>query len=305
MEERNVLSSEEVDAIIAAAQSASKAGIEGDAADQAESSNINTNALNRIVINVMQELEKKLAVLLRRKIAITQSPIRESKTEEFEQAVDRVICYSCYKLDPLGSSIITALDADFISVSLNLLYGGKVQPTDENIVGNVGIITAEKIGAIILDCLQASCVEYTSFTHKAVKSSLIFNTINNIDANEKIYVIDFKSIIDEVETNFRIMLPEEFLLKLIPVKTGNAKHKDRDFWRTAIKSEVIDSYVTISTVLPDIRMKLKDFRQLHVGDEIEISDPTIVYVRLSELKLFRGLAGQSNAKMVVKVVGQI
>lgn len=302
MEERNILSSEEVDAIIKAAQTASQ---DTDSAAPVDNSNINSNALNRIIVNLIEELEKKLSVLLRRKITITHNPIRDSKIEEFEQPTEPSPCYSDFKLDPLGSSLMTIIDADFISLTLNLLYGGKAQNSIENKIGNVGIITAEKIGSMIIDCLEIACAELSKFTHKATKSSLVLSTVNNIDANEKIYVVEFKCVIDEIDTNFKLLLPEEFLIKMIPVKTGTGKHKERDFWRSAIKSEVIDSYVTVSTVLPDIKIKLKEFRQLKVGDEIEISDPTIVYVRLSDLKLFRGLAGQSNAKMVVKIVGQI
>ena len=61
MEERTILSSEEVDAIIKSAQASS--ALEELPDSNTPSSNINTNALNNIIENVRTEIENKLTAI--------------------------------------------------------------------------------------------------------------------------------------------------------------------------------------------------------------------------------------------------
>ncbi len=75
------------------------------------------------------------------------------------------------------------------------------------------------------------------------------------------------------------------------MKTGSGKHKEKDFWRSAIKSEVMDSYVTVTYKHGGFEDNLKDFMALKEGDELEIGDPTVVYVCMNDLKVYRALAG--------------
>jgi flagellar motor switch protein FliM len=126
-----------------------------------------------------------------------------------------------------------------------------------------------------------------------------------MQASDQVYCTDFTISFEEFESKISLYISEYFFAHLIPTVTGKNMHKEKDFWRTAIKSEVMDSFVTVRTNMKDVPMKVKDFMNLKEGDVIPIADPTLVYVCLNDLKLYRGVAGQSNGKVVVKVVSQI
>jgi flagellar motor switch protein FliM len=207
----------------------------------------------------------------------------------------------------MESPAVVSVNYRLIDVLINLLYGGTVDKQEETQqkIGKNGLIAAEKINQIMMDCMVAACKEHGEFITEEYKTSVTFNTICNIPNDEPIFSAEFKIQIDEIENIARINLTEEFLIKLIPIKTRKAQHKEKDFWRSAIKSEVMDSFVTITTNMNDLKMSVKDFMALNEGDEIEIGDPTVVFVCLNDLKLYRALAGQSNSKLVVKVVGQV
>lgn len=306
MEERNVLSSEEVEAILKASQSAGDEATMASHEDTAVSS-INTHALGHIIATVCDELEKKLTVLLRKKAAVKSKPAVTSKMEEcVKQANDRDT-YSSYKLLPYASDCLISMEFTFIDQAINLLYGGKTIVGSDEIVscGKIGGIAAEKIGSIVIESFAHAAKTHGEIQFEHHKTGQAINHVNHVQDNETVYVIEFSAAFEEIETKLCLYLTEEFLIKLLPVRTTTYHHQEKDFWRTAIKSEVIDSYVTITTTINDTQLKVKDFMNLKEGDLIPISDPTLVYVCLNNLKLFKAVAGQSNSKIVVKVVSQV
>lgn len=309
MEERNVLSAEEVDAILKAAQQAGEeASNEPTDPNAEESTNtINTHALSVIYDTLCTELENKFTVLLRKKVVIkTKAPVVVEVEEGLKQASERDL-YSAYKIHPSETHAIVAIEYPMLDQSINLLYGGKMQKTigEENWCGKVGIITAEKISKLVLSCLSDACKEYGKIEYDHYKTNHLVSNVNNMENADQVYYSDFTLSFEEFDAKFSLYISEYFFTHLIPATTGRSKHKEKDFWRTAIKSEVMDSYVTISTNMMDVPMKVSEFMALKEGDVVPIGDPTLVYVCLNNLKLYRGVAGQSNSKMVVKVVSQI
>ena len=305
MEERTILSSEEVDAIIKSAQASS--ALEELPDSNTPSSNINTNALNNIIENVRTEIENKLTVILKKKIVVIAQPFNLTSVENLIAASSEKNVYTSFKLTPCGSPVVTVVDSSLLDVCLNVLYGGTSQAKSDNqaYVGKVGLISGEKIGKIIIDCLVVACAEYMELQHELYKSALVLANASNIDSEEPVYSAEFVMNVDDIEAKCSLHLTEEFLLKMIPVKAGKGTHREKDFWRTAIKSEVTDSYVTVNSTMTDVRISVGEMLKMKNGDEIEIGDPTVVFVCLNSLKLFRAVACQSNDKVVVKIISQV
>lgn len=312
MEERNVLSPEEVDAILKAAQevgeatAAESAATDKDGAGEGENG-INTHALNVIFDTLTTELENKFTVLLRKKVVVkTKSPVIAKVEDCLKQTNERDM-YSAYKLHPSETHAVVMIEYPMLDQSINLLYGGKMQKTvgEENWCGRIGLITAEKISKLILSCLLEASKEYGTIEYEHYKTNRSIENINNMQPADQVYCTDFTLSFEEFESKIFLFISENYFTHLVPTVTGKSGHKEKDFWRTAIKSEVMDSFVSISTNMKDVPMKVKDFMNLKEGDVIPIADPTLVYVCLNELKLYRGVAGQSNGKVVVKVVSQI
>jgi flagellar motor switch protein FliM len=307
MDEPNVLSTEEVEALIKAAQTASLGADEITEESTEDNSNINTHALTNILENTRSDFENKLTVLLRKKIAVRfKPPVLTNATESTKEA-DEIHTYTSIKVMPYDDSIMVALEFKFLDLAINLLYGGKIQEgsTIPTSVGKIGVITAEKVSNMLLESLQKSCKDHATITYENYKTSTLLKNSTYFNEDEQLYLIQFEVTIDEIESKFQMYIAENILNIMLPVKTGKGKHRDSDFWRTAIKSEVIDSNVTITTNIADVRITVKDFMNLKDGDEIPIGDPTLVFVCMNNLKLFRALAGQSNSKIVAKIVGQI
>ena len=306
-----ILTSEEVDAILKVTQEKSlDLGTLSTNID-ASSQQIKkySYALSDINDAIRSDVEKNLSALLRKRVIIkTKSsnfaPVSACLTENGDKNTLTV-----FRLLPSEQYGIFLVDMPFIDQAINLLFGGKVIAGDTPITipGKVGLIISEKIADICLSAFIQACKDYGETSYDILKTAPTLNVASNLGLtmDEQVYFIVLSVFFDEVETSLTFMIAEQFLSEFIPAKNPTRKHKDKDFWRTAIKTQVVDSMVVINVALPDINLKVKDFLELKTGDVIPISDPTLVYVCLNSLKLFRAVAGQANSKLVVKVLNQI
>lgn len=304
-EERNVLSREEVEAIITSTDNTATAqAINGE--EVASESKINTHAIANISETLREILESKLTALFRKKIVMKTSPATALSLEELVKDDSEANVYSIFKIKSHNTTVLVVMTNDFLDIAMNLLFGGKLQESGEGSVqlGKVGVIASEKLALIVLESFVSAVSEYEKIVVEHYKTSHLLHTIMTLP-NDKIHCHELTVCFNEIEKKFKFYLPEEFLAAIAPVNIGAGKHREKDFWRTSIKEEVVDSYVTVTTNMSDVKINVNKLLELKEGDEIEIIDPTVVYVCLNDLKIYRALAGQSNSKVVVKIVGQI
>src|SRR5579885_28421 len=296
-----VLSSEEVDAILKVTQEKQQqdlSKIVGSGDSGGEKGKHYSYALNNINELVRSECEKNLSSFLRKKAIIKTKSFNLGKVSACLAAdSDKKTVYSVFRLSPNEHYGMVLVDLGLLHQIINLLFGGKINANEKTIEnpGKVGTIVAEKLSNLCLTALRDSCVEYGALTYDILKTTNSQNLASNLglEPDDQVYIMDLSIFFDEVETSLKLLLTEDFLIQFIPAKTEGSKHREKDFWRTAIKTQVVDSYVTINVTLPDVSMKVKDFMALKDGDLIPISDPTMVYVCLNNLKLFRASAGQA------------
>lgn len=307
-----VLSSEEVDAILKVTQQKEQdlSKIVGNGDNANEKGKHYTYALTNINELVRSECEKNLTSFLRKKVILKTKSFNLSKVSACLSAnPEAKNIYSVFRLSPNEHYGMILVDMALLHQMINLLFGGKINDKEQVIEnpGKVGNIIAEKLCQLCLTAFSQACEEYGTVTFDILKTTTSQNLASNLglEAEDQVYMMDLSIFFDEIETSLKILITEDFLIQFIPSKVEGNKHREKDFWRTAIKTQVVDSFVTIHVTLPDVSMKVKDFMALKEGDLVPISDPTMVYVCLNNLKLFRASAGQANSKRVAKIINQI
>lgn len=254
------------------------------------------------------EFEKNFTSFLRKRIIVKAKSCNFAPVSSCLKEDDKVI-YSIFRINPKDNYGMVLIDLPMLHQTINLLYGGKLN-TNETIMenpGKVGTIITEKMAQLCINSFVSACQEFGAIQYDLIKTTSSYNLASNLglNAEDQVYIIESTVYFDEYETIIKFLITEEFLIQFIPPKTEGHRHKEKDFWRTAIKTQVVDSFVTISVSMPDVSMKVKEFMALKEGDIIPISDPTMVYICLNHLKLFRAAAGQANAKRVAKIINQI
>jgi flagellar motor switch protein FliM len=305
MSEAPVLSNEEVDALLKAGEDKTvdlSALIGNTSSDLAPDS----TALTNVMDGVRVEWEKGLSAFLRKKITIT---IRSTATAEASialESIDQKQMYTLFRIPSTDHYGIIITSMPFLHNTINLLYGGKIN-REEAIVessGKVGVIVAKKLSEILLSSFAQACLEYGTISYELLKATPFVNLLTNLSLDERVYIVESSIVIDDSEATFKFIIMTDFLTTFFPQKK-QGRHKEKDFWRSAINTQVSDSIVNISVALPDVNMKIQEVMSLKEGDTIVIGDPTLVYICLNNLKLFRGSAGQANNKLVAKIVSQI
>jgi flagellar motor switch protein FliM len=302
-----VLSNEEVDALLKAGQDKnvdlSALGINSDHPDGITQ---DSTALANITDAIRLEWEKAMSAFLRKKISIKVKSTATAQAGVVLEPSDQKYVYTLFRIPPNDHFGLIVTSMPFLHHTINLLYGGKINH-DESIMespGKVGVIVAEKFSHIFLTGFSEACKDYGTVNYEIVKSTPFANLLSSLSLDENVYSIESSIIIDESESTFKFIVMTEFLTNFFPQKK-HPKHKEKDFWRSAINTQVSDSIVNISVTLPDVSMKMHEVMALKEGDTIAISDPTMVYISLNNLKLFRASAGQTNNQRVVKIISQI
>lgn len=306
-----VLTSEEVDAILKASQEKShdlsKIVGQGDFSNNEQEKHY-TYALNNINELFRADCEKNLTSFLRKRIILKTKSASVTQVSACLNENDKFV-YSIFRINPKEQYGMVVIDMPILHQTINLLYGGKLN-TKEQIMdhpGKVGAIIAEKLSQLCLTSFATACQEFGTLNYEIIKTTSSYNLASNLGltGEDQVYMIESTVFFDEFETTIKFLVSEDFFLQFVPAKSDGHRHREKDFWRTAIKTQVVDSFVTISINMPDVTIKVRDFMALKEGDVVPIGDPTMVYVCLNNLKLFRAAAGQANSKRVAKIINQI
>lgn len=314
MSELKVLSKDEVDALLNLTRDGNTemSALENQASVHGESwvensGQINSHALTNIKELCVAECENIFTSFLRKKIIVkfksaNHVQLSECITDKMEKHV-----FSVFQLTPSEEYGMVAIDLALLHHSITLLYGGMINSKDQIIEtpGKIGIIIAEKLCELALDGFKKACSEFGEVSYKVLKTMTLPNLTSKLDLEDHVYAIEMIVVLGEIETSLCLLVTEDFLEEFIPVKPEEVSHIDSNFWRTAIETQVVDSFVSLSMTLPEINIKVNDLNTLKDGDLIPLTDPTAVYVCLNNLKLFRAKAGQANSKRVVKIVSEI
>ncbi len=75
-----------------------------------------------------------------------------------------------------------------------------------------------------------------------------------------------------------------------------------DRWLGAMRSEVKNAEVELSSTLAETTLSLRDVLRLKAGDIIPIEMPALVSLRAEDIPVFRGKLGVSNKQLAIKVV---
>lgn len=312
MSDDKVLSKEEVDALFKASkdngsdlEKIDRNLVEGD--QEWSESAFNKKILSNIVNLTTAECEKNLTSFLRKKLTMSHKKTDTKKLSDYMQENTNKQVYTLFQITPNDQYGMVALDLPFLYHAISLLYGGqnsKDEPIFEN-PGKVGLVVAEKIAQSCIDGFTVTAHEYGQLECQTIKTITQPNLSSKLNVEDSLYIFEMSLHLGELESTVTFMIMENFFKQFLTVNAAAVKHVESNFWRSAIETQVADSFVEVQAILPSISIKLNDLVAMKNGSLIPISDPTLVYISLNELKLFRANAGQANAKRVAKIISEV
>lgn len=313
MSELKVLSKEEVDALLNLNAESELGAVanevhEGSTLTEPESEGtINQKALRNISDLTASECEKILTSFLRKKIHVEFKSTRQGKLSECLEGKTEKHVFTIFRAKPANQYGMASMNMPLLHHSINLLFGGQFNASEAimEAPGKIGIIIADKLIDLCLHAFAKGSADYGEVKFETIKTITTPTLTSKMSLDDQVCAIEMTISMAEVETTLEFMFADSFIKNFIPSNPKDAKHVEGNHWRAAIESQVVDSYVTLNVALPDVSLKVKDILSMKEGDIIPIGDPTLVYVCLNNLKLFKATAGQANSKRVAKILSEV
>lgn len=312
MDDNKILSSEEVDALSKVAHSS-----EDDltkimstlAAQREQARTLQSKTFTNIIDLTWSECEKILSAFIRKKTNVKFKSSDSGKLSSCLVELNEKQVYSVFQVAGYHDYVIVVNPLPFLHQSINALFGGALNPKEAIMEspGKIGLLVAEKLGTLVLEGFSSACKEYGKLSFERVKTVTLTSLISKFSMDEDVYRLTYIVSLGEIESEFTIIIQAKFLDKFLPKETLEESDEtgiEHDIWRDAIKSQVIDSDITIIASLPSIRLSAKELLDLKEGDLIPISDPTSVKITLNDVQLFLGQAAQANEKRIVKILDE-
>jgi flagellar motor switch protein FliM len=131
---------------------------------------------------------------------------------------------------------------------------------------------------------------------------------NIVSPTEVVVISSFHIELDGGGGDFHISLPYSMLepiRELLDAGVQNDK-EDTDFrWSKALRDEIMDVHVGLTTHLLDMNVSLERLMNFKTGDIIPIDMPNHVTVFIEELPTFRAKLGKSRDNIALKITEKI
>jgi flagellar motor switch protein FliM len=248
--------------------------------------------------------ERKLSTFLGRKTEVTFEGMKVCEIKELNLDKTPVILSSALYA-PYNQTGLLFFDYALMQGVMDILFGAGPYKNKTTIttLGKFGIVIAKKLSELCLSALQEAVSEYEHLQINLLKTTEQRSLILNQSLPDQVFNLTFQINLEEIICRLNIAIPDAIFNEITAqAELSPIENQQTSMINDAVKKDIIDSTITLTASLQDIKLKITDIMNLKSGDLIPIQDPTIVCLSHHQKKLFKGSVGQSNAVRVVKII---
>ena len=131
---------------------------------------------------------------------------------------------------------------------------------------------------------------------------------NIVSPTEVVVISSFHIELDGGGGDFHISLPYSMLEPIRELLDAGVQSDKEDTdlrWSKALRDEIMDVHVALSTHMMDVKLTLKDIMELKPGYIIPIEMPDHITVLIEDLPTFRAKLGRSRENVALKIIEKI
>jgi flagellar motor switch protein FliM len=131
---------------------------------------------------------------------------------------------------------------------------------------------------------------------------------NIVSPTEVVVISSFHVELDGGGGDFHISLPYSMLEPIRELLDAGVQSDKEDTdlrWSKALRDEMMDVQVALSTHMMDLKLTLKDIMELEPGYIIPIEMPKHITVLIENLPTFRAKLGRSRDNVALKIIEKI
>jgi flagellar motor switch protein FliM len=315
MSGNDVLSQDEIDALLHGVDSG--AVKTEDAAVPNEARNYDFANQVRIVRGRMPTLEMinerfarlfrtSLFNMLRRAPEVAVAPVKMQKFSEYVHSLHVPTSLNLVKILPLRGTGLVVLDPKFVFAVVDNFFGGNGRFA--KIEGREFTATETRVIHMLLKHVFADMKEAWSHVARLdieyLNSEINPHFANIVSPTEIVVITSFHIELDGGGGDVHITMPYamvEPMRELLDAGVASDRVEHDERWMLALKEEIEDAEVELSTMLGRGRVTMQQLMDMKVGDILPCDFNGRATVLAEEVPIFRGTFGVSHGQQAVQI----
>jgi flagellar motor switch protein FliM len=318
----DLLSQDEIDALLHGVDDVDEdESLEG-SANSGETSDYDFSSQDRLVRGRMPTLEMinerfarhmriSLFNMMRRTAEVSINGIQMIKFGEYVHTLFVPTSLNMVRFRPLKGTALITMEARLVFILVDNFFGGdgryhaKIEgreftPTERRIV--------QMLLKIIFEDYKVAWSPVMDVSFEYLDSEVNPSMANIVSPTEVVVISSFHIELDGGGGDFHVVLPYAMLEPIRELLDAGLQtdKEDTDMrWSKALRDEIMDVSVEISTKFIEVTLPLQKIMDLKAGDIIPIVMPEHITVLIETLPSFRAKLGQSRNNLALKIESKI
>lgn len=320
MSENEVLSEEEVDALMDGVASGEVGGespppagevIPYDLTDQDHIVRGQLPVLEKINANFIRLLEEGFEQMLQRTVEIQEEGLQTVRTNDYIHSLGLPVSLNFIEVPPLQGEALVAFDPAMVFAVVDIYFGGTGKYRNQ-MIGRDFTPTESRIIQLVLNQLQQDLAgawePVMQLTPRYIKSESDPQYSVLAGSREMLVISSFRIEVDGSGGEFHIALPGSMIEPVRDLLDGGQRKNrsmDQGDWLQALQLNIQDADVDLRATIARTRLTLRDVVGLQSGDVIPVCQPEQAMLQVGDVPVFAGQFGVYREQNAVKVTGAI
>jgi len=244
--------------------------------------------------------------MLRRTPEVAVAPIKMQKFSEYVHSLHVPTNLNLVKILPLRGTGLIVLDPKFVFAVVDNFFGGNGRFA--KIEGREFTATETRVIHMLLKHIFAGLKEAWSHVARLdieyLNSEINPHFANIVSPTEIVVITSFHIELDGGGGDVHITMPYamiEPMRELLDAGVASDRVEHDERWVTALKEEIEDAEVELSTMLGRSRVTMQQLLDMKVGDIIPCDFAGKATVFAEDVPIFRGAFGVSHGQQAVQI----
>ena len=318
----DLLSQDEIDALLHGVDEVEEEETVDNVSDQDGMLDYDFSSQDRIVRGRMPTLEMvnerfarhmriSLFNMMRRTAEVSINGIQMIKFGEYVHTLFVPTSLNMVRFRPLKGTALITMEARLVFILVDNFFGGdgryhaKIEgreftPTERRIV--------QMLLKIIFEDYKEAWSPVMDVSFEYLDSEVNPAMANIVSPTEVVFISSFHIELDGGGGDFHIALPYSMLEPIRELLDAGVQSDKEDTdmrWSKALRDEIMDVPVEISTKFLEFDLTLQQIMDMEVGDILPIEMPETITVMIEDLPTYRAKLGRSRDNIAIKIESKI
>ncbi|MEZ5542620.1 MAG: flagellar motor switch protein FliM [Pseudomonadota bacterium] len=320
MNENEILSEEEVDALMEGVASGEVAGAAPAPAGEVQPYDLTDQdhivrgqlpVLEKINTRFVKQLADGLEQMLQRSLEITEEGLQTVRTMDYIHSLGLPVSLNFISIAPLTGEALVVLDPALVFSIVDIYFGGTGKYRNQ-MIGREFTPTESRIIQLVLNQtlqdLAAAWDKVLPVEPRFVRAEADPQYSSLAGSREMLIISSFRVEFADCGGEFHIALPVSMIEPIRDLLDGGLRKSmsaNYEQWLLALQQNLQDAEVEIFGRMAETVLSLRDVVDMRPGDIIPVGSPGMVTLQVGDVPLFRGQFGVFHDCNAVKVECEI